>query len=229
MVVEQRVQLAESLRQQRELVENVVHDVATPLSVLQGQLSALSQTSNDDLLRRAMNETQYVTGLLEELAVLARVREPTLELTRVEFRDLVERVAERHTGLAQRLGITFERAVPGIPVYVECDPTLAERALTNLVTNALRYGHEGGHVALLLDVQQSSFTVSVLDDGAGLADDELARVLIRGERASNTASGSGLGLAIVQDVAERLGWRFTLVPGESTGLVACLSGPRSGV
>jgi signal transduction histidine kinase len=223
-VTEQQAQLVGQAGQQREFMENVLHDVATPLSVLQGHLSALTHNNDTDLLRRAMNETQYIVALLEGLALSARVNGTSPETVRIEFRDLVERVAERHAGMAVRLGIGLERAVPGAPVPVWCDPTLAEQALTNLVTNALRHGHEGGHVAIVLDIDGESFTLRVLDDGPGLRADELSRVVLRGERATTTASGSGLGLAIVQDVARRYGWRFTLTSAEPTGLVAEIRG-----
>jgi signal transduction histidine kinase len=127
--------------------------------------------------------------------------------------------------------LTLESAVPGRATHVFGDPTFTEQALTNLVGNALRYNREGGNVAVVLDIDAGGFTLRVLDDGAGLSDESMARVLERGQRGDSARTrdpmGQGLGLSIVARVATAQHWSFRLYRGDPTGLVAELSGPLS--
>jgi signal transduction histidine kinase len=131
--------------------------------------------------------------------------------------------------MAARLGVEIERSVPEGPVLAQGDPTFTERALSNLVDNAVRHNAKGGHVAVVLEIEGDEFTLRVLDDGPGLTAQECERVLERGERGdaarSRGLAGSGLGLSIVVRVAQIQKWRFTLTPGDACGLVAELRGP----
>ena len=109
------------------------------------------------------------------------------------------------------------------------DLTLLEQALSNLVHNAIRHNHAGGHVAITLDVDGDRFELAVRDDGPGVSHAELTRLRERGFRGEEARGrdGQGLGLAIVSRVAERHGLTFELASPEEGGLLATLSGPTS--
>lgn len=212
----------------REFVENVNHDLATPLTVLQGHLSDLARASDSPLVRAAMNEAQYLASLLGTLAVTAKFEagvslDGSFDLTRV-----VERVHARHVGLATRKGVALEHATPGRAVLVRGDETFAEQALTNLVGNAVQSLGAGQHVSVVLDAAADSFSLTVADDGAGLSEAERAAVLQRGVRGEQSRQreprGQGLGLSIVARVAAVHQWTFTLEPNRPQGLLARLAG-----
>jgi signal transduction histidine kinase len=212
-----------------EFIENTTHDLATPLTVLQGSLSALAKEHDPEAVRQAMNEAQYLGALLGNLALYAKFEAEAQVETTLDLRDVMSRVVDRHRAMAARLGVEIERSAPEEPVLAQGDPTFTERALSNLVDNAVRHNARGGHVAVVLEIEGDEFALRVLDDGPGLTAPECERVLERGERGdaarSRGLAGSGLGLSIVVRVAEIQKWRFTLTPGDACRLVAELRGP----
>jgi len=220
--------IADRERDLREFVENVSHDLATPLTVLQGHLSTLTRASDPAVLRQAMNEAHYLGSLLGSLAVTAKFESGGLVDDEFDLKEVVRRVVDRHRGLGARLKISLECAVPEAVVLARGDITFTEQALTNLVSNALRHNREGGHTAVVLDVVAEKFTLRVLDDGPGLSEEEIARVLQRGERGDGARrrdpGGRGLGLSIVARVAAVQGWELSLTANDPVGLVAELRG-----
>lgn len=217
-------------RDLREFVENVSHDLATPLSVLQAHLSTLAKSGDSEVVRQAMNEAHYLAGLLGSLSVTAKFEAGATVDTEVDLAELTSRVVDRHRALAARLGVSLDCAVPDGQVVVRGDLTFVEQALSNLVANALRHNERGGHAAVVLDVVRDAFSLRVLDDGPGLSEAERESVLrrgVRGDRArSRDPDGHGLGLSIVARVAAIHRWTFSLEPHEPRGLVAELRGVR---
>ena len=109
------------------------------------------------------------------------------------------------------------------------DLTLIEQAVSNLVQNAVLHNHAGGHVAVVLELEDAkTFRIMIKDDGPGVPPDELARVLGRGERGDEARTrhphGKGLGLSIARRVAAAHDWRFDLRPGAEGGLEVELLG-----
>ncbi|MCB9744543.1 MAG: HAMP domain-containing histidine kinase [Alphaproteobacteria bacterium] len=215
----------------REFVANTAHDVRVPLTVLRGHLAALEQGPDAEALRRAAVEAHYLGALIDNLAAQARM-DAARPRERFDLGALAERVRGRHQPIARRRQVSLEIGLPPESVEAVGDLTLAEQALSNLVDNAIRHHRPGGHVALTLDVEGGRFALRVVDDGPGVAPEELARLQERGYRAAGARDrgdrGSGLGLHIVARVAEEHGWGFTLRPAEEGGLEACLSGPIAG-
>ena len=200
--------------------------------MLQGHLSSLAAAPDPDVVRQAMNEAHYLGSLLGSLAVTAKFEAGAMVRDALDLRAVVVRVLERHRGMAARLSVELEGSVPESALFASGDVTFTEQALTNLVGNALRHNREGGHVAVVLDAVGGEFSLRVLDDGPGMSDDECQRVLRRGERGDGArergSAGRGLGLSIVARVAAVQSWRFSLAPGEPTGLVAELRGATVG-
>jgi signal transduction histidine kinase len=212
-----------------EFIGNTTHDLATPLTVLQGNLSSLATKHSADAVRQAMKEAQYIGDLLGNLAVSAKFEAAAQVETSLDLRDVVSRVVDRHRAMARWIGVEIERSIPEERVLAQGDPTFTERALSNLVENAMRHNVSGGHVAIVLETEGSEFVLRVLDDGPGLTQEECERALRWDDRTdaarSRESGGSGLGLCIVARVAQLQKWRFALTPGEAGGLVAELRGP----
>ena len=221
----------------REFVSNTAHDVAIPLTVLQGHLTTLREATPaaapSDAVRGAMEEAQYIACLLQNLTSVARLEASpeSLERRPVDLRALLERVVARHLPIARGASIALEHAVPAEPVVARGDVTLLEQAVSNLVHNAIRYHRAGGHVAAVLSRTSGPaprFTLRVVDDGPGIPDDELPHVLersFRGREARTRAPhGAGLGLHIAHDVVGRHGFDLALARPDGGGLEATISG-----
>lgn len=218
----------------RTFLANTTHDVMTPLTVLLGHLSALrSQLRTQPqvaIVGDAINEAQYMTSLLQNLATVARLESTDGPFSRapVELGALVQRVVARHGPSATARGISLNFSVPDMPVQALADVTLLEQAVGNLVHNAVRYNHAQGHVAVVLEAQAGRFELRVSDDGPGIAESELRKVTQRGTRGdaarSRAPEGLGLGLSIAQRVVDAHEMSLLLYNAPEGGLTAQLRG-----
>ena len=237
-----KAQGAETARRERALrafVENTTHDTGLPLTVLHSQLAQLRDQVESGAavdparLRGALEELHYLAALLQNLSAMAALEaEPgTRTSAPVDLCAMVERVVARHRIVAGQKRIEFAHATPEAPLKVLGDVTLLEQALNNLVHNAVRYGHEGGHVAVVLDEDGTQrFLLRVVDDGPGVQPEELQRLAERSWRGDTARArhpdGRGIGLAIVRDVADRHGFELRFEAEQPHGLRATLGGPR---
>jgi signal transduction histidine kinase len=207
----------------RKFVANTAHDIGVPLTVIQGHLASLEP---NDAVRAAINEVHYLGSLIRNLNAATRLDAADIPIERhpVDLNALVERVVARHRMIAAASQIELNFAVPEKPIVVSADVTLLEQALSNLVDNAIRYGHAGGHAAIVLDATGQGFTLAVVDDGPGVSDAEIARMMEprfrSAEARTRRPDGQGLGLAIAAEAIERLDLTLTLTRNAPAGLRA---------
>ena len=215
----------------REYVANTTHDVAIPLSVLQGHLAELERRSTASpaeaaAIRGAMQEAHYMASLLRNLGAATKLDEGAGAAIRVQVDlcALVSRVVARHAALARTHGVSLDFSTPELATYLNTDPTLLEQALSNLVDNAVTYNRAGGHVAVVLDRGRGTYGVSVTDDGPGVPAEDLRRLTERWFRGSDARTrrpdGKGLGLAIAAESLKRLGLTLQFSAMSPSGLRA---------
>jgi signal transduction histidine kinase len=235
----QRQMAQQEAREQalRDFLANTTHDVMTPLTVLQGHLSAMEQRAGkgepleSTLVASAMSEAHYMASLVHNLSAAARLEAgaPATQRAPVDLNALIARVVGRHQPIARQQQISLESGVPATTAWVVGDVTLIEQAVSNVVFNGIRYGREGGHVAVVLETtREGRFRLRVIDDGPGIPEEERSRLLerrFRGNAARTRApQGQGLGLHITHNVAQVHGWTLTLEPSEYGGLEVAFSG-----
>lgn len=221
----------------RDFLANTTHDVMTPLTVLLGHLSGMQQRLGrgegveGEQVAQAVNEAHYMSSLVHNLAVAARLEAgaPQVQRAPVDLNALVARVVARHLPFARQQQVELVSGVPEAPTWVEGDVTLLEQAVSNVVFNGLRYGRAGGHVAVVLEsTREGRFRLRVLDDGPGIPEPERARLLERGARGNQARTrapnGQGLGLDIVHQVARLHGWTLALGASEYGGLEVTFGG-----
>jgi signal transduction histidine kinase len=235
-ILRDQEQLAGQLTALQQHLTNVAHDLRTPLASLQAQVEeALDAPLPPDAraaLQGALRDSVYLGGLTENLRLQSQLEEgwnpahaPVLDLAAT-----VTRTAERLEHYANRRGISLNHAVPDARVPVVCDPFACEQTLSNVIENAIAHLGPGGQIGMLLDCAvNQTFTLTIVDDGVGVAPADLTRL---GERAFRTESarardprGSGLGLAIARTVCERCGWQLAFTHAEAGGLKVEITGP----
>ena len=196
--------LARSKEDQQRLVQDAGHELRTPLTSLRTNVYALrradelGEAQRDQVLDDLQGETEELTRLINEVVELATDRRDDEPEVAVRLRPLVERVAGR---ARQRWGRTV--VVRADDSVVLGRPLALERAVGNLVENALKFDETGGAV----DLTCVAGRVEVADHGPGFAEEDLPHVFDRFFRATSARSrpGSGLGLSIVHDVVEHHG------------------------
>ncbi len=200
--------LERSVGAQRRLVADASHELRTPLTAARTNVDLLREGRlPEDEQRHALDETSVeldaLTRLVSDLVELARGEERQLRIEDVQLDDLVASVVERAQARAPQ--VTFVTALSRTQVHA--DPILLERAVSNLLDNAVKYSPDGARI----EVTVRRGEVIVQDHGPGIAAEDLPRVFDRFYRAAAARSkpGAGLGLAIVREAAEAHGGTAT--------------------
>jgi two-component system sensor histidine kinase MprB len=201
--------LQESVGRQRRLVADASHELRTPLTSARTNVDLLREGKlPEDEQRRALDEASVeldaLTTLLSDLVELARGEERKLRVEDVQLDELVEGVVERAKTRAPQA--TFVSSLT--PTKVRADSVLLERAVSNLLDNAVKYSPAGAPIEVIVREGQ----VVVADHGPGVADEDLPRIFDRFYRAAASRSkpGAGLGLAIVREAAEAHGGKASV-------------------
>jgi two-component system sensor histidine kinase MprB len=204
------------------------HELRTPLTALRTNVDLLRRAHSYDEAQRAELlgatdvELRELTDLVSELVELATDSRSEEEVQPVDLGELVDRVAERQQRRSQReIDVTKDD-----PALVDGRVSLLDRAVSNLLDNALKFSPPTTTVEIV--VRGSS--VEVLDRGEGIPQDDLPHVFDRFYRSptARTVPGSGLGLAIVEQIAELHGGRVALAARDGGGVVARFELPRAG-
>ena len=217
--------LEESVGRQRRLVADASHELRTPLTAARTNVDLLREGKlPEEEQRRALDEASIeldsLTSLVSDLVELARGEERKLRIEELRLDELVEGVVERARARAPHA--TFVMSLT--PTTVRVDPVLLERAVSNLLDNAVKYSPAGAPI----EVSVREGEVLVADHGPGIAEEDLPRIFDRFYRAAAARSkpGAGLGLAIVREAAEAHGGHAS-VESSSSGAAFRLSLPAT--
>lgn len=233
-------QIQQNDRVQRDFVANVSHDLRTPLTVIAGFSQALvdgtAPTEEVEELAEVINEeASKMQHLVDDLLQLTQLEAGLVTLHRrsVPTRAYVQTVIDRvQRGAGRDCGVTIENNVREDTPRIEVDPDRFERALKNLLDNALQYTGPGGTV--VVDAQpdgRDMVRIRVADTGVGIAPDELTRVFerfYRSDRSRERVAGhAGLGLAIVHEIVEAHGGRVGAESQIGAGTTFWITVPRA--
>jgi len=214
----QIVRLEEMSRLQRRFTSDVSHELRTPLTTVRmaADLIFSEREEFDPAVARSAEllqaELDRFESLLTDLLEISRFDAgfAALDAEHTDLVPIVERVAERLAGLAERVGVEIQLQLPDTPVIAEVDPRRVERVLRNLVGNAVEHG-EARPVKVTLAGDEGAVAITVRDHGIGLKPGEERLVFNRFWRAdpsrARQTGGTGLGLSIsAEDARLHGGW-----------------------
>ena len=217
-------ELVESRRQQQRLVTDASHELRTPLTSLRTNIEFMSRAENlsneektqitDDVLF----ELDELTDLVSELVDLATDRHQMEASIVVDFSEIVKRVVERHR---RRSDCFF--VVDTELCKIKVEPSLVERAVSNLISNAVKWSPSAG----IVEVTVREGSLIVRDHGPGIDQEETELIFERFYRSASSpsAEGSGLGLSIVRHIAESFDGSTQVVEHQGEGASIELSFP----
>jgi len=203
----------DSLR--RELIANVSHDLRSPLASILGYLEtvimkkdSLDPQEKEKYLNIILNNTVMLSQLVEELFELSKLdaRQIKPQPETFSMSELLQDVVLKYRPQADQAGIQLESAMPAESLNVKADIGLIERALSNLIENAIKYTPEKGVVKVALADADDEIRFVVSDTGSGIAKEDLPHVFDRYYRGSQNKTrkpgGTGLGLAISKKILQ---------------------------
>ena len=195
-----RLHLADERR--RNLLADVTHELRSPLTVLQGNLEGMLDgvyPADETNLRALLDETNILSGLVEDLRTVALAESGALRLKK-EPTDLIMLVHDALNAFqaqARTANVTLVVDAPETFPRLELDPGRIRQVITNLVANALRYAPAGSRVTVRIGLLPGQVMLEVIDEGPGIPAQDLPHVFERFYK-STDSGGMGLGLAIVR-------------------------------
>lgn len=218
------------IERQRQFAGDASHQMRTPLTALRLRLEQASEQIESDPavarehLEEAMNETDRLSNLVEQLLRLARSEAAVLERTEIDLAALINGRVEEWRYLASEQGVTV--AASAMPkLSVRTSELALREILDNYLDNALDVSPPGSTVVLLVERDETSVSVIVRDQGPGMRDEERKHAFDRFWRASGNVNrpGSGLGLAIVSQLADAAGMKVELREAPTKGIDAVVT------
>jgi two-component system sensor histidine kinase BaeS len=215
----------------RGSLAEVVHELRTPLAVIQAQAEAIADgvyPADSEHLAPIIDATRSLEVLVEDLRALALTDTGSLVLNRepVDPAELVRDTIAAFSAQAEAAGVELaEKVGEGLPP-ADVDPVRMRSALGNVVANGIRYTPRGGSVTLAAERAGDRIAFSVSDTGPGIAPDMLPRVFDRFVRGPES-TGSGLGLAIAHDIIAAHGGQIEVASSTPAGSTVRMTVPIS--
>lgn len=218
------VRLESAFAQQKQFASDAAHELRTPISVILTQTQTALNRKREaadycqtiEACQRAAQRMRKLISSLLELARLDAGQEP-MKRQRFDFSKIVANCVEEIRPLADERGVKIISDLP--PLEISGDAERLTQVVTNLLTNAIQYNHDGGEARVKLESQNGLVILTVSDNGVGIPPEDLPRVFERFYRADKSRSGAnaGLGLAISKAIVAAHGGTIEVSSEENTG------------
>ena len=228
-------------RERRELTAAISHDLRTPLA----SLRAMTEALNDGIVDEPAEVRRYYATMRREIERLSRMIDDLFELSQLDagalklerlpisVQDIAAEVVDAMQAAARLAGVELILNVDSSPPEIEVDGGRIERAIGNLVRNALEHTPGGGRVLVSVAATNGNVDLRVADSGSGIAPSDLPHVWERFYRADTSrgrngnGDGAGLGLAITRGIVEAHGGSVEAISGGGDGATFVLRLPLS--
>ncbi len=200
--------------QHKRFLAAAAHELRTPVAILNTRLASLP--AGEEKVRLLQDVARLAT-MMEQLLDLERLDQQTDTFTPMDLNAIAKRVVVDLAPLAFAAGYQMEFKPEGDAVTVIGDPLSVERALTNLVQNAIEHGGRAGTIAVRVG---HSAIIDIQDEGRGIPREQRERVFEPFQRLHAQSRGSGLGLNLVREIMHRHGGEVLALDSASGG--ACL-------
>ena len=227
LLVEDRTEAKRLDETRRDFVENISHELKTPISAI-SLLSEALQIAVDDpeqvkkFAKNLHRESKRLGSLVTKIIQLSRIQAGDLkgEISVFDLGQVTDEAVELNQFLADSKGVRITSDTPS-GILIDGDSGLISMALKNLIENAVLYSDQGSNVGVGLSVVDDFAEVAVIDKGIGIPVDQQERVFERFYRVdpsrSRDTGGTGLGLSIVKHAANNHGGEVTLFSRPNLG------------
>lgn len=206
--------IEKDLDREHRLTSDVAHELRTPLMALQANIEAMQDgvlPADDEHFETIGSEVRRLSRLVDAMLHLSRVENGAVEL-KVERTDIVSLVrglvnAQHQLFHDKGLHLRFDDKTNHGECWAEVDPDLIREAVTNLMSNSMRYTNEGGWIVLSVAHIKGEAIITVSDTGIGIAKEDIPRTFSRFWRSDasreRVSGGLGVGLALTKEIIDR--------------------------
>ena len=210
---------------QKEQIAALAHDLKTPLTVIQGNADLISETELDEEQRLY---AEYISSSSEQMQLYIRTlidisRAATgyqLHMEDIDLPAYVEQLRGQIDALCQTKKIGLQVEIEHLPAVLPADKLLLERAIMNIVNNALDYSPQDSPILISMTGDKGSLTISVTDAGPGFSQEDLLHAeeqFYMADRSRSSNLHFGMGLFITKSIVQQHGGQLILSNSEKTG------------
>jgi two-component system heavy metal sensor histidine kinase CusS len=223
--------LEDSFTRLSQFSADIAHEIRTPVANIRGEAEvALTRPRTSveyrEVIESNVAECERLSGIIDNLLFLARAETADRVVQRTSFdgRKQIEKIAAFYQPVAEEQQIAIACNGTG---ELSADQLLFDRAVSNLVENALRFTPAGGKIEISIETGRDESRVVVGDTGCGIPPQHIAKVFDRFYRvdSSRSSRGAGLGLALVKSIAELHGGSATITSNAHHGTIVTLLFP----
>ncbi|MBF4693531.1 sensor histidine kinase [Fusibacter ferrireducens] len=206
----------------KRMLSNISHDLKTPLTVISGYLEMLLEdgplenAEQRRILERVHSKSNEIIHIVNYFFDLSKIESEDypIPLSRVDIHEICKQNILEFYTLLQKKQLEVSIDIPETPHFIISNKDALNRILNNLISNAIRYGYEGGIIGIEVKTEASFVTITIWDKGKGIEEHALDQVFERlytlEDSRNKDYQKSGIGLTITKRLVERIGGEITL-------------------
>ena len=201
----------------KKMLSNISHDIKTPLTVILGYLEMMRlENPEDETLQKVEAKALQMMELINQFFTLAKLEagDTDIEISRINVSELCRENILNFYDILQGKNFIVEISIPEQDIFVWGEKGAIDRILSNLITNALRYGSDGKYIGLTLRESREHVYIDIMDKGKGIekefAGNVFERLYTMEDSRNRRIQGNGLGLTIAKNLACQLGGDIAL-------------------
>ena len=196
----------------KKMLSNISHDIKTPLTVILGYLEIMRLNhAEDETLQKVEAKAKQVMELINQFFTLAKLEagDTKIEISKVNISELCRESIISFYDILRCKDFVVDISIPENAIFVQGEREAIDRILSNLISNAVRYGSDGKYIALILRESEHHVYIDVIDKGKGIEKEFALNVFERlytmEDYRNRKIQGNGLGLTIAKNLARQLG------------------------
>lgn len=229
-------ELSASERIKNDFISSVSHELRTPLTAIKGWAETLEGSAPDDVqmrekgMRVIVNETERLSGMVEELLDFSRMQSGRLTLVQTRL-DILAELGEAvlmFTQRARREGVEIHYIEPESLSPVYGDRNRLRQVFVNIIDNALKYSDHGGIVTVTArESTQKEIFITISDTGAGISAEDLPKIKTKFYKGTSSRRGSGIGLAVADEIVSMHGGTLSIASEKGKGTTVTIMLPAA--